>query len=83
MSTQNADWTWLFQICVKEKFRFLPGTDGQPWVEYAVVAHLTGNEISQIERKYRGMRRHPAFAGFVRMTDLESIGGEKEDSSGT
>lgn len=68
-----SEWQWLIDICVQHGFRFAPSKDGEPWVEYAAIAHLTKQETSQIERKFRGLRRHPAFAGLVQWTDLEQM----------
>lgn len=82
MSTGNQNWDWLIQICLREKFRFLGGKDGEPWIEYRVLLYLQPDqyEESTIERKCIGLRRHPVFTGLIKMTDLEGVGGGKEKS---
>lgn len=76
-----TDWTWLYQICVKNKFRFIPGADGQPWVDLETISFLTGIDKAEVGRRCSGLRRHLSFPGLVKMTDLESHNGKKKRGS--
>lgn len=50
-------------------------TDGEPWLSYRAVAVMTEKSpeyISNVVSKHK-LKKHPIFAGFVKMSSFEKI----------
>ena len=74
MSTANA-WDWLISECRTKKRRFIPSTDGEPWVTYETLADVMQFEVSYIEKivSKNKIRKHPIFAGLTKFSFFELV----------
>jgi len=62
----------LINLCEQNEWKWLPGKT-EPWCELRLVAHLSRQNLKTVQEKAKGMPRHPAFPGLVRIGDFEDV----------
>ncbi len=79
-----SQWAWIAEFCLNHKdergkpdpLPFIP-TDGEPWLSYLAISAFmrkSPDYISNVVSKHR-IKKHPIFAGFVKMSSFEKIEG--------
>ena len=79
MSTVT-DWSWLYSFLLENNLSFLPGIEGEPWVSYKAASHFVHFEAETLEKKARSLPKHPAFKGYIRLSDFERAYKDKKET---
>jgi len=77
MSSPN--WQWLVDLCLSEKLPFFPSQSGEPWICYEAAEKVTQFSADTLARRAKDLPKHPAFKGFIRLTDFETYYGKEEE----
>ena len=75
----SKDWAWLYQALIEKNLPFIPGADGEPWLNYQSAAVFIQYSAETLEKKARALPKHPAFKGFFKLSDFERIYGDRRD----